>query len=112
MDYIHMEMELAGMIDVRNELTKTKLVYEQVMVNGEFTPIISGVFKFLVDEYDNIVESQNISYEEFAKDISMYQTYPWYIVVEDIMEDVIIPFNIKKSYKHNLSLKYQLRKKI
>lgn len=107
-----MEMELAGMIDVRNELTKTKLVYEHVMVNGEFTPIISGVYKFLVDECDNIVESQHISYEEFAKDISMYQTYPWYIVVEDVMEDVIIPFNIKKSYKHTLSLKYQLRKKL
>lgn len=105
-----MEMEISGAIVVMNEVTKTRFVYEQVIDNRGFAPISDGVYKFLVDERDIIVNSRHISYEEFSNDIAIYKEQPWCIVVDEVIEGIEVPFKLTKSHEDKpLSVKYQFR---
>eukprot|EP00741_Cyanophora_paradoxa_P001592 tig00000492_g1543.t1 len=82
--FVEEEMDVAGRVELRNERTGERRVYEQRIEGGEFVPLERGLPCFALDGAGNVLARDEIPGPEFAEEIEACARDPaWCIVLED-----------------------------
>lgn len=110
MEFVTQELDLYGEITFINN--DTIITYEQKLVNHKFIPIYEGIYKFVLNRQDQILNKKIISYSEFITDILSYinnQQWSLYVFEEDFnfYSESPFPIIIRNTIPHIMKYQFQ-----